>query len=155
RGRSGSRRSYPGRPAPRNCSRTALARSQDADDPTLGARAPRAAGIGETAVARAWPQTPCSLARILQETDCGCNLRMHTRSRGSLGAGEHPMQVPETFAYERAASIEEAIALLERHGDEARLIAGGHSLLPMMKLRLAAPQTLIDINGVPGLDQIR
>lgn len=65
------------------------------------------------------------------------------------------MQVPETFAFERAASIEEAIALLERHGDEARLIAGGHSLLPMMKLRLAAPETLIDITRIPGLDQIR
>jgi len=65
------------------------------------------------------------------------------------------MQVPETFAFERAGSVEEAIALLERHGDEARLIAGGHSLLPMMKLRLAAPETLIDITGVPGLDQIR
>ncbi|MFA9431731.1 xanthine dehydrogenase family protein subunit M [Egicoccus sp. AB-alg2] len=65
------------------------------------------------------------------------------------------MQVPETFAYERAGSIEEAIALLERHGEDARLIAGGHSLLPMMKLRLAAPETLIDINGIPGLDQIR
>ncbi|HSK23076.1 MAG TPA: xanthine dehydrogenase family protein subunit M [Egicoccus sp.] len=65
------------------------------------------------------------------------------------------MQVPETFTYERAGSIEEAIGLLERHGDEARLIAGGHSLLPMMKLRLAAPETLIDITGVPGLDQIR
>jgi aerobic carbon-monoxide dehydrogenase medium subunit len=65
------------------------------------------------------------------------------------------VQVPETFEYERANSIEDAIALLERHGDEARVIAGGHSLLPMMKLRLAVPEVLIDINDVPGLDQIR
>jgi aerobic carbon-monoxide dehydrogenase medium subunit len=65
------------------------------------------------------------------------------------------VQVPETFEYERASSIEDAIALLERHGDEARLIAGGHSLLPMMKLRLAFPEVLIDINDVPGLDHIR
>jgi aerobic carbon-monoxide dehydrogenase medium subunit len=65
------------------------------------------------------------------------------------------VQVPETFEYERASSVEDAIALLERHGDEARLIAGGHSLLPMMKLRLAVPEVLIDINDVPGLDHIR
>jgi aerobic carbon-monoxide dehydrogenase medium subunit len=68
--------------------------------------------------------------------------------------GDTRVQVPETFEYERAGSIEDAIALLERHGDEARIIAGGHSLLPMMKLRLAYPEVLIDINDVPGLDQI-
>lgn len=65
------------------------------------------------------------------------------------------MQVPETFEYERASSVEDALALLERHGEEARLIAGGHSLLPMMKIRLAFPEVLIDINDVPGLNQIR
>jgi carbon-monoxide dehydrogenase medium subunit len=56
------------------------------------------------------------------------------------------MQVPAPFDYARASSIDEAIALLERLGPEARLIAGGHSLLPMMKLRLATPEHLIDIN---------
>lgn len=65
------------------------------------------------------------------------------------------MQVPETFDYERVASVEDAIARLAHHGDEARLIAGGHSLLPMMKLRLAVPEVLIDINDVPGLDHVR
>ncbi len=65
------------------------------------------------------------------------------------------MQTPAPFEYERAASVEEAIALLTRHGPEARLIAGGHSLLPMMKLRLARPETLIDINGLADLDYIR
>jgi aerobic carbon-monoxide dehydrogenase medium subunit len=65
------------------------------------------------------------------------------------------VQVPETFEYERASSVEEALDLLERHGEEARLIAGGHSLLPMMKIRLAFPEVLIDINDVPGLNQIR
>nr|MDQ2725721.1 FAD binding domain-containing protein [Actinomycetota bacterium] len=58
------------------------------------------------------------------------------------------MQVPAPFEYERATSVENALALLERHGPEARLIAGGHSLLPMMKLRLARPETLIDINDL-------
>jgi aerobic carbon-monoxide dehydrogenase medium subunit len=65
------------------------------------------------------------------------------------------MQVPQTFDYERAKDIDDAIALLERHGEEARLIAGGHSLLPMMKLRLAVPEVLIDVNAVAGLDHIR
>lgn len=65
------------------------------------------------------------------------------------------MQVPETFDYERVATVEDAIARLAHHGDEARLIAGGHSLLPMMKLRLAIPEVLIDINDVPGLDHVR
>jgi aerobic carbon-monoxide dehydrogenase medium subunit len=56
------------------------------------------------------------------------------------------MQVPAPFDYARASTVEEAIALLERLGPEARLVAGGHSLLPMMKLRLATPEHLIDIN---------
>ncbi len=58
------------------------------------------------------------------------------------------MQVPAPFEYERATSVDHALALLERHGPEARLLAGGHSLLPMMKLRLARPETLIDINDL-------
>ncbi|MBA3306376.1 MAG: xanthine dehydrogenase family protein subunit M [Thermoleophilaceae bacterium] len=56
------------------------------------------------------------------------------------------MQVPAPFEYARAATVDEAIGLLERLGPEARLVAGGHSLLPMMKLRLATPEHLIDIN---------
>jgi aerobic carbon-monoxide dehydrogenase medium subunit len=56
------------------------------------------------------------------------------------------MQVPAPFEYERATSVDHAIALLERRGSEARLVAGGHSLLPMMKLRLANLEYLIDIN---------
>jgi carbon-monoxide dehydrogenase medium subunit len=56
------------------------------------------------------------------------------------------MQVPAPFDYARASSIDEAIALLDRLGPESRLIAGGHSLLPMMKLRLATPEHVIDIN---------
>jgi carbon-monoxide dehydrogenase medium subunit len=56
------------------------------------------------------------------------------------------VQVPAPFEYERATSVEEALQLLERLGPEARLLAGGHSLLPMMKLRLATPEYLIDID---------
>ncbi len=65
------------------------------------------------------------------------------------------MQVPAPFEYERATSVDHALALLERHGPESRVIAGGHSLLPMMKLRLARPETLIDINDLTDLDYIR
>lgn len=65
------------------------------------------------------------------------------------------MQVPAPVEYERATSVDEALALLERHGPEARLIAGGHSLIPMMKLRLARPEVLIDINDLTELAYIR
>lgn len=58
------------------------------------------------------------------------------------------MQTPGPFEYERATSVDGAIAALAEHGPEARLIAGGHSLLPMMKLRLASPERLIDINDL-------
>ncbi|WP_344477998.1 xanthine dehydrogenase family protein subunit M [Nonomuraea monospora] len=58
------------------------------------------------------------------------------------------MQVPATFEYERADSVPHALELLERYGPEARVVAGGHSLIPMMKLRLAQPEALIDINGL-------
>src|ERR1700712_5631122 len=60
------------------------------------------------------------------------------------------MQVPAPFEYERATSVDHAIGLMERRGDTARLVAGGHSLLPMMKLRLANFEYLIDINDLHG-----
>jgi carbon-monoxide dehydrogenase medium subunit len=56
------------------------------------------------------------------------------------------MQVPAQFEYEVAGSVDEAISLLQRYGPESRLLAGGHSLIPMMKLRLAFPEVLIDIH---------
>ena len=61
------------------------------------------------------------------------------------------MQTPAPFEYERATSVEGAIEALQRLGAEARIIAGGHSLLPMMKLRLATPEHLIDINDLTEL----
>jgi aerobic carbon-monoxide dehydrogenase medium subunit len=65
------------------------------------------------------------------------------------------VQVPAYVEYERATSVEHAIALLARFGSEARVLAGGHSLIPMMKLRLVQPETLIDINGLSELCYIR
>ncbi len=61
---------------------------------------------------------------------------------------------PSTFDYVVATSLEEALAAKAEAGDEARFLAGGQSLLPMMKIRLANPATLIDINRLPGLDTI-
>jgi aerobic carbon-monoxide dehydrogenase medium subunit len=65
------------------------------------------------------------------------------------------MQTPAPFEYERATTVDGAIAALAEHGAEARLIAGGHSLLPMMKLRLATPEYLIDINDLEELSYIQ
>lgn len=58
------------------------------------------------------------------------------------------MQVPGPFEYERATSVDHAIGLLDRLGEGARVVAGGHSLLPMMKLRIANPEYLVDINDL-------
>ena len=64
------------------------------------------------------------------------------------------MQVPAPFDYERARDIDHALTLLGQHGEDARIIAGGHSLLPMMKLRLVRPDYVIDINDLTELDFI-
>ncbi len=64
------------------------------------------------------------------------------------------MQVPAPVEYERATSVDHALELLGRLGPEARIVAGGHSLLPMMKLRIAAPEYLIDINDLGELAYI-
>lgn len=65
------------------------------------------------------------------------------------------MQVPAHVDYEKATSVQHALALLARYGPEAKVLAGGHSLIPMMKLRLAQPELLVDINGLTDLRYIR
>ena len=62
--------------------------------------------------------------------------------------------IPGAFEYHRPTSLDEVTALLMEHGDEGRLLAGGHSLIPMMKLRLANPSHLIDLRLVAGLKGI-
>jgi aerobic carbon-monoxide dehydrogenase medium subunit len=59
---------------------------------------------------------------------------------------------PGRFEYEAPATLDEAFATLDRYGDEAKVLAGGQSLIPLMKLRFASPRALVDINRVPGLD---
>ena len=62
--------------------------------------------------------------------------------------------IAQSFQYESPGTIQDAIALLQQHGDEAKILSGGHSLIPMMKLRLATPGVLVDINNIPGLSHI-
>ncbi|MFY9583634.1 MAG: xanthine dehydrogenase family protein subunit M [Candidatus Acidiferrales bacterium] len=63
--------------------------------------------------------------------------------------------IPAAFEYHVPKTLEEALRLVERHGDEAKLLAGGHSLLPLMKLRLAAPRYVIDLGRLRGMSYIR
>jgi carbon-monoxide dehydrogenase medium subunit len=63
--------------------------------------------------------------------------------------------IPGPFELVRPASVEEAVAALVEHGDDAKILAGGHSLLPLMKLRLAMPAVLVDISRIPGLSYVR
>ena len=63
--------------------------------------------------------------------------------------------IPAKFDYYAPSSLEEAISLLQTHGEDAKILAGGHSLIPMMKLRFAEVDCLIDINQVPGLSYVR
>jgi aerobic carbon-monoxide dehydrogenase medium subunit len=63
--------------------------------------------------------------------------------------------IPAEFDYEAPETLEQAIRMLHENGDEAKLLAGGHSLLPLMKLRLAAPALLIDLRRVPGLHGVQ
>lgn len=59
--------------------------------------------------------------------------------------------IPASFDYVRVGSIEEAVGALQEHGDDAKLLAGGHSLLPLMKLRLASPEVVVDLGGLDDL----
>ena len=62
---------------------------------------------------------------------------------------------PANFDYLRPSTLDEAVAMLVQHGDAAKLLAGGHSLIPAMKLRLARPEVVIDIGRIPRLNDIR
>jgi carbon-monoxide dehydrogenase medium subunit len=63
--------------------------------------------------------------------------------------------IPAAFDYRRAASADEALAVLAEHGDDAKILAGGHSLLPLMKLRLATPALLVDVGRLGDLSYVR
>ena len=80
-------------------------------------------------------------------------LSFKTARRGMARKGT--TMIPAAFEYQVPTSIGEATALLARHGDDAKILSGGQSLIPLMKLRLATPRYLIDINRIPGLAYIR
>jgi carbon-monoxide dehydrogenase medium subunit len=87
--------------------------------------------------------------------------RLHTLVRTAI-APKRPVPIsgggtmyPQSFEYLAPTSLAEAIRLLKQHGDDAKILSGGHSLVPLMKLRLATPAVLVDINGIPGLDYLR
>jgi carbon-monoxide dehydrogenase medium subunit len=63
--------------------------------------------------------------------------------------------IPAAFEYSRASSVDEASKLLTKYGEDAKVLAGGHSLIPLMRLRLAQPKALVDINGIKELDHIK
>lgn len=63
--------------------------------------------------------------------------------------------IPAAFEYSRASSVEEAASLLNKYGEDSKVLAGGHSLIPLMRLRLAQPKALVDINGIKELDHIK
>src|SRR5690349_17167200 len=85
----------------------------------------------------------------------------HGRTRGTArsretGQGTGRIAVkPAPFAYHRADGVEQAISLLAALGDEAKILAGGQSLVPMMNLRLARPSALVDVTRIPGLSYLR
>jgi carbon-monoxide dehydrogenase medium subunit len=82
------------------------------------------------------------------------NLQNKGAASQRADAGEEAM-IPGSFEYHRPGSVADAIALLSKLGDDARLLAGGHSLVPMMKLRLATPEHLVDLGGLQELKGIR
>ena len=82
---------------------------------------------------------PLPLHRLPQHRRRGAS-----RARRRWRQRERPV-IPAAFSYARADSVDEAVALLAEHGDDAKLLAGGHSLLPLMKLRLATPSVLVDV----------
>ena len=63
--------------------------------------------------------------------------------------------IPRTFEYSAPGTLNEAISLLQKLGPDAKILSGGQSLIPMMKLRLASPPHIVDITRIPGLDYIK
>src|SRR5208282_3311819 len=82
-------------------------------------------------------------------------IRRSKRAEDSASRLGGQSMIPPSFEYLRAKTIPEAIAMLQQHGDDAKILSGGQSLIPMMKLRIARPGWLIDINSVSGLNYIK
>jgi carbon-monoxide dehydrogenase medium subunit len=96
-------------------------------------------------------EIPGLVTAMLRLCGAGASLPSNVRAKGRM---EETM-IPGSFSYHRPSSIADAIKLLADLGDEARPLAGGHSLVPMMKLRLATPEHLVDLHGIDALKGIR
>src|SRR6266446_2039241 len=81
--------------------------------------------------------------------------RDRLRKREHRPTGRRSRMIPAPFAYHRPRSLDETLGLLTQHGEDARVVAGGHSLIPMMKLRLARPGHLVDLQDLEELRGIR
>src|SRR4051812_42978801 len=77
------------------------------------------------------------------------------RSPDDCGSRRTPGVKPAPFEYAAPATVDEAVAILAEHGDDAKVLAGGQSLVPLLALRLARPAVVVDINRVHGLDAVR
>src|SRR5260221_2747798 len=125
-------------------------RSADSAWDTAGSLTPSAlaAAVTEPSLATSTKALSCvSVMTLPIITQTGPSPRRLVDCTGRDGGpGEAALQVPAYVEYEKATSLEHALNLLTRFGPEAKVLAGGHTLIPMMRLRLAQPETLIDIN---------
>src|SRR4030095_1793097 len=90
--------------------------------------------------------------RLLKTCHEGSIVLLHQDHSNPSGAGA---MIPPAFEYCAPTSVDEAIGLLKQHGSEAKILSGGMSLIPLLKLRLAAPRLIVDINRLPGLNYIK
>jgi carbon-monoxide dehydrogenase medium subunit len=100
-----------------------------------------------------------SAARVMKSANPGPRRLSYALSHPDIAGistptGEEGFVYPARFEYTAPSTLEEVVAALTERGDEAKVLAGGQSLLPLMKLRFATPGVLVDLNGVPGLDFI-
>src|SRR5258705_6386164 len=146
------------------------------DGPRLSSWSPRWTRSADSAWDTAGSLTPSALAAAVTEPSLAtstkalscvsvmtlpiipqirpCHDASYTAEGVASGSGEAALQVPAYVEDEKATSLDHALNLLARFGPEAKVLAGGHSLIPMMKLRLAQPETLIDINGLTELSYV-
>src|SRR5687768_5107975 len=132
--------------------------------PPRPARAPRSGPGRRSSNTSRWPLSRCRVrgrrtsnpGPIPRRSRCRSPSRTPKRPGTPPARRSRPEQevgmYPSRFRYEAPRSIDEAIALLQEGGGEAKVLAGGQSLIPLLKLRFAAPELVVDINGLPGLD---
>ena len=102
---------------------------------------------------RMWPRNRKSTAVRGLVLDAGCKSAVEYPAYGELLHSRRAMK-PAPFTYAAPSTLEEALTLLGEYGDAVKLLAGGQSLMPMLNLRLARPQYIIDLNRIPGLEYV-